>query len=78
MLEMKRILANIILFVWTCMTMSAQVAPVSEKEDGLQARIEALAADATFSQSVVGICACTADGSLLAGINEEMMLVPDV
>ena len=76
MLEMKRILANIILFVWTCMTMSAQVAPVSEKEDGLQARIEALAADATFSQSVVGICACTADGSLLAGINEEMMLVP--
>ena len=49
MLEMKRILANIILFVWTCMTMSAQVAPASEKEDGLQARIEALAADATFS-----------------------------
>ena len=45
-------------------------------QDTLQSRIEALAGDDTFSQSVVGICARTADGQTLVDINSGMMMLP--
>ena len=45
-------------------------------QDTLQSRIEALAGDDTFSQSVVGICARTADGKTLVDINSGMMMLP--
>lgn len=62
--------------MWTCMTMSAQVAPVSDRTDDLQAKIEELISDATFAHAAVGISACTADGEQLADINAEKALVP--
>ena len=45
-------------------------------QDTLQSRIEALAGDDTFSQSVVGICARTADGQTLVDINSGIMMLP--
>ena len=45
-------------------------------QETLQSRIEALARDDTFSQSVVGICARTADGKTLVDINSGMMMLP--
>ena len=42
----------------------------------LQKKIEALADDEAFSQSVVGICARTVDGHTLVDINSEIMMLP--
>ena len=47
-----------------------------QTDEALQSRIEELAGDETFSQSVIGICARTADGETLVDINAEIMMLP--
>lgn len=55
---------------------SAFTAGAQQMEESLQAKVEALASDAAFSQSVIGICARTADGETLVDVNSEMMMLP--
>ena len=58
------------------MLLAAFAANAQQMEETLQAKVEALASDAAFSQSVVGICARTADGETLVDINSEVMMLP--
>ena len=68
--NMRRILIISLLLAASVSTYAQQI------EEPLQSKIEALAGDATFSQSVVGICARTADGKTLVDINSETMMLP--
>ena len=58
------------------MLLAAYAANAQQTEETLQTKIEALASDAAFSQSVVGICARTAAGETLVDINSETMMLP--
>ena len=42
----------------------------------IQAAIEAISADPVFSQAIVGICARTEDGQVIAEVNPGKMMVP--
>lgn len=58
------------------MLLAAFAANAQQMEETLQAKVEALASDSAFSQSVVGICARTAEGMTLVDINSEIMMLP--
>ena len=62
--------------VMIVMLLASFAANAQQMEETLQAKVEALASDAAFSQSVVGICVRTADGETLVDINSEMMMLP--
>ena len=62
--------------VMIVMLLAAFAANAQQMEETLQAKVEALASDAAFSQSVVGICARTAGGETLVDINSEVMMLP--
>ncbi len=58
------LLSMVPVFVW------AQQTP------DVQAKVEGITDDPAFSQSVIGICARTADGETLVDINSEIMMLP--
>ena len=67
---MKRI---IILLIFALVTAAAGA---QQSQVSLQEKVEAVAGDAAFSQSVIGICARTADGETLVDINSDIMMLP--
>ena len=69
---MRRIPLIIISVILHATYLSAQNAA----EPDFQARVEALTDDPAFSQSVIGICARTADGKTLVDINADIMMLP--
>lgn len=69
---MKRMSLIIISLILYTAFSSAQNAEVSDA----QAKVEAVTDDPAFSQSVIGICARTADGKTLVDINAEVMMLP--
>lgn len=54
---------------------TSAVAQTPVKED-IQAKVDALMSDPTFSQSVIGICARTAGGKEIVDINSGIMMLP--
>ena len=67
---MKRNISLIIFLLTAVCTMAQQTT------ESIQAKVEAITDDPTFSQAVIGICARTLDGKEIAGINKEMMMLP--
>ena len=49
---------------------------VVDKTDVLQQAVDGVVSDPTFAQSVVGVCVMDSDGNILAGFNQEKMLIP--
>ena len=68
---MRLILLIISLILYTSF-LSAQ----NPVEPDVQAKVEVVTDDPAFSQSVIGICARTADGKTLVDINAEVMMLP--
>lgn len=68
---MKNIL-SICLMLW-CSAAAAQLKPEAEQAQTL---VEAIAADPTLENAVVGICAMTGDGRMLVDINAKTMMLP--
>ena len=71
---MKNIIIAITFFLST--TVWGQVSSESEGKTFLQQTIETIAQDPTFAQAYVGVCVMDHQGNILAGINEEKMLMP--
>ena len=70
--KMKRIIPYILLCLAGAVSASAQPADKAV----IQSKVDAIMSDATFSQSVVGICARTVGGEDLVDINSEVMMLP--
>lgn len=45
-------------------------------QNPLQHKVDEIAADPTFAQAFIGVCIMDSDGNVLAGINQDKMLVP--
>ena len=68
---MKQFLTYILTIYISTVSLFAQ-----NQEENILMKIKTLACDETFSQSLTGICATTADGRKIVDINSDKMLVP--
>lgn len=61
-----------IISIWMLMLVSY----MADAQETLQSKVSTLAGDPTFSQSVIAVCARTADGKTLVDINSDIMMLP--
>lgn len=65
-----------IIFMFISISIWGQDVQMQDKTDALQQAVDAVVLDATFAQAVVGVCIMDTEGQILAGFNQETMLVP--
>ena len=73
-----KMMRNIYIAICIFLSVSAwgQEVQILDKADVLQQAVDGVVNDPTFAQAVVGVCIMNSDGQVLAGFNQEKMLIP--
>ena len=66
----------VILYLLVSASAWGQAEQVVDRAETLQQAVDAVVYDPTFAQAVVGVCVMDSEGNILAGFNQEKMLVP--
>ena len=66
------------MFIFLLLSVSVwgQDMQVEDKSEIIQQAVDAVVADPSFAQAIVGICVMDSEGNVLAGSNQEKMLIP--
>ena len=69
---------SIYMFIFLLLSVSVwgQDMQVEDKSEIIQQAVDAVVADPSFAQAIVGICVMDSEGNVLAGSNQEKMLIP--
>ena len=69
---------SIYMFIFLLLSVSVwgQNMQVEDKSEIIQQAVDAVVADPSFAQAIVGICVMDSEGNVLAGSNQEKMLIP--
>lgn len=69
---------SIYIFIFLLLSVSVwgQDMQVEDKSEIIQQAVDAVVADPSFAQAIVGICVMDSEGNVLAGSNQEKMLIP--
>ena len=62
--------------IFTIFLLASAYMQAQQTVTDIQTRIEAVTEDPAFSQSVIGICARTVNGTELADVNADVMMLP--
>ena len=73
-----KMMRNIYIAICIFLSVSAwgQDVQILDKDDVLQQAVDGVVNDPTFAQAIVGVCIMNSDGQVLAGFNQEKMLIP--
>ena len=66
----------VILYLLVSVSAWGQAEQVVDRAETLQQAADAVVYDPTFAQAVVGVCVMDSEGNVLAGVNQEKMLIP--